>query len=135
MREIITWMAELVNTTHDVLIKLFQEIGLSLTDKQLHFWIIGFIGLFAYFVVYLFFKFLSRFKWSTSLVSFVYTLTLMIVLVFAIEIQQAITNRGKMEFADAVIGLWGFLVFFLVYALLAVIAYVLKKWYKNRNTD
>ncbi|WP_112181030.1 hypothetical protein [Paraliobacillus zengyii] len=133
MREIITWLAEIVNTGHDILIVLFRELGFSLTDKQLHFWIIGFIGIFAYFFVYFFFKLLAAFKWSTSIFSFVYTFTLMIVLVFAIEIQQAITNRGNMEFADAVIGLWGFLVFFFVYASLAIIAYLITKWYKKRK--
>lgn len=135
MREVITWLAEIVNAAHDILIVLFQELGFSLTDKQLHFWIIGVIGIFAYFFVYFFFKILAKFKWSTSIFAFVYTFTLMIVLVFAIEIQQAITNRGNMEFADAVIGLWGFLVFFFVYACLAIVAYLITKWYKKRKRD
>lgn len=66
------------------------------------------------------FKYLEKLTWSTAIFSFIYTFTIMVVIVFAIEIQQAITHRGNMEFADAAIGLWGFLVLFMVYAILAI---------------
>ncbi|RCO04220.1 hypothetical protein DTX80_18415, partial [Bacilli bacterium] len=72
-----------------------------------------------------FFKLIERLKWSTTILSFIYTFTGMVVLVFAIELQQAITNRGNMEFADAVIGLWGFIVLFFIYAVLGLIVYVI----------
>jgi glycopeptide antibiotics resistance protein len=62
----------------------------------------------------------------------------MFVLVFAIEIQQAITNRGNMEFVDAIIGLWGFLALFLVYVAIAVFFIIFKlifKKTKNKDDD
>ncbi len=127
MREAIQLMADIVNEGHDVLIVLFQLLGFNLNDKQLHFWIIGIIGIVTFFFVYTFFKLLDKLKISTTVFSFIYTFTVMIVLVFAIEIQQAITNRGNMEFADAVIGLWGFIVFFLVYVILALTILIIKK--------
>ncbi|WP_249870627.1 hypothetical protein [Oceanobacillus saliphilus] len=130
MKEIVIALAEIVNNIHDILIDIF---GLRMTDKELHFWVIGLIGMFTFFMVYFFFKLLERMKWSTTIFSFIYTFTVMIVLVFAIELQQAITNRGNMEFADAVMGLWGFLVMFFVYALLASIIYIIIKFYRNRR--
>lgn len=51
----------------------------------------------------------------------------MIALVFAIEIQQAITNRGQMEFADAVVGLYGYLAFFFVFVLICGLIILIKK--------
>ncbi|RDW19778.1 hypothetical protein [Oceanobacillus chungangensis] len=123
MRDFVMLMAEIVNDIHDILTDLF---GLHMTDKELHFWIIGIVGMATFFVVYFFFKLIEKMKWSVAIYSFIYTLTGMIVLVFAIELQQAITNRGNMEFADAVEGLRGFLVLFIIYALLALAIYTIK---------
>ena len=130
MKEIIIILAEIVNDIHDLLTDIF---GLHLTDKQLHFWIIGIIGMVTFFMVHFFFKIIEKMKWSTTILSFVYTFTVMVVLVFAIELQQAITNRGNMEFADAVMGLWGFIVFFLVYAVIAILGYFLFKTFKKKK--
>ncbi|WP_225344047.1 hypothetical protein [Virgibacillus sp. SK37] len=116
-------MADVVNEIHDILTFLFSDM----TDKELHFWVMGIIGMVTFLVVHFFFKLIERLKWSTTILSFIYTFTGMVVLVFAIELQQAITNRGNMEFADAVIGLWGFIVLFFIYAVLGLIVYVIKK--------
>ncbi|MEG0497010.1 MAG: hypothetical protein RR541_03345 [Carnobacterium sp.] len=48
----------------------------------------------------------------------------MVVLVFTIEIQQASPNRGNMKFADAVMELLGFIVFFLLYSLYLYSLYI-----------
>ncbi|MRH42571.1 hypothetical protein GH741_07725 [Aquibacillus halophilus] len=127
MREVIQLIADLVNACHDILIVVFQTLGLELNDKKLHFWIMGVIGFITFFVVYSFFKLIEKIKGSTIIFSFIYTFTLMVVFVFAIEIQQAITNRGNMEFADAAIGLWGFIVFFAIYGLIALLLHYLKR--------
>ncbi|KKE79106.1 hypothetical protein NSA56_16325 [Oceanobacillus caeni] len=123
MREIVITLADVVNEIHDILTFLFSDM----TDKELHFWVMGIIGMVTFLVVHFFFKLIERLKWSTTILSFIYTFTGMVVLVFAIELQQAITNRGNMEFADAVIGLWGFIVLFFIYAVLGLIVYVIKK--------
>lgn len=130
MKDVIKLMAEIVNRIHDVLLGMF---GLSMTDKELHFWIIGIIGIVTFFVVYFCFKLIEKMKWNITIFSFVYTFSVMVVVVFAIELQQAITNRGNMEFADAVIGLWGFLVFFMVYAVIALLLYTIVKAVKKKN--
>jgi hypothetical protein len=133
MRDIILFLTEVVNNIHDVLIAITQAFGFQLTDKDLHFWIIGIIGMATFFPVYIFFNILSKWRWSIAAISFVYTFTIMTVLVFAIEIQQAITDRGHMEFSDAVIGLWGFLVFFFVYACIAMVFIGVKSFFKRRK--
>lgn len=124
MREFIIYVAEIMNTIHDVLVDIF---GVHMTDKELHFWVIGIIGMVSFFVVYVFFKFIDKLKWSVTIFSFIYTFTGMVVLVFAIEIQQAITNRGNMEFQDAVAGLWGFILLFIVYAVISLAIYGIGK--------
>lgn len=130
MKEIVIILAEIVNNIHDILTDIF---GMTMTDKELHFWIMGFIGMGTFFVVYFFFKLLERMKWSTTIFSFIYTFTIMIVIVFAIELQQAITNRGNMEFADAVMGLWGFIVMFFIYAVIALVIYLIVKYFINKR--
>lgn len=125
MRDIILVLADIVNEIHDIITLL---LGGFMTDKELHFWIMGIIGMVIFVVVHFFFKLIEKLKWSTAILSFIYTFTGMVVLVFAIELQQAITNRGNMEFADAVAGLWGFLVLFFVYAVIGIIIYFIKKW-------
>lgn len=129
MKDIIIVMAGVVNNIHD---SLNETFGLQMTDKQLHFWIIGIIGIITFFIVYGCFKIVEKMKWNITILSFIYTLTVMVVLVFAIELQQAVTNRGNMEFADAVAGLWGFLVFFMIYCLIALIIYIAVKLVKKR---
>ena len=128
MKALILWLASLMNEIHD---QIALRFGIQMTDKELHFWVIGLIGIVFFFLVYLVFKWIDRFKFKTTILAFIYTFTLMVVLVFAIEIQQAITNRGNMEFADAVMGLWGFIVFFFLYSIVAAIIYALVQLVKR----
>lgn len=137
MKDIILFFVEIVNNVHDVLIVLLNDmLGLQLTDKDMHFWIMGIIGIMTFAVVYMISKWLAQFKIGIHLIAFLYTLTFMFVLVFAIEIQQAITNRGNMDFIDAIIGLWGYIVLFFVYlagVLLVVSIKAITKKLKNKK--
>lgn len=116
MVKIIRIIAELINDIHDTLILLFKEVLPSMNDKDLHFWIMGVFGLVFYFIVDYVFERLAR--WSVELISLIYTLTVLLVIVFAIEIQQKITNRGVMDFEDIVSGMKGFIILFGGYALI-----------------
>jgi small-conductance mechanosensitive channel len=116
MKEIILIIAEIINTMHDVILELTFFLGLDVTDKDLHLWIFGFLGICIFGCTHVFFNYLS--KYGLTAISFVYTLTVMVVIVFAIEIQQQLTGRGQMEFDDAVIGLWGFLLFFAAFLII-----------------
>ena len=119
MKEIILFFAEIINSMHDTIWAMSNRAGFDFSDKDLHLWIFGLIGILIFWCVHLLFKYLS--KYSITAISFVYTFTVMVVLVFAIEIQQQVTGRGNMEFDDATSGLWGFLLFFAIFLLLKVI--------------
>jgi hypothetical protein len=108
--EFIKFVAEIVNQIHD-LIQLFTgKMGWELSDKDLHFWLIGIIGIVLFLSIHPILKGMSQLSFTT--VSFVYTFTVLVVIVFALEIQQKITGRGQMEFEDAIVGLWGFIAMF-----------------------
>jgi len=81
----------------------------NFTDKQMHFYVIGLLGLAALLVVYPLFKLLSRH--FIVLVAFIYVFTLMVGLTLAIELGQWYSGVGTMEFGDIVSGIRGFLFF------------------------
>ncbi|KMM36930.1 hypothetical protein [Guptibacillus hwajinpoensis] len=125
MGEIIKFIVAIVNELHDIVITIMYGLGFNVTDKQLHFWVIGLLGMGGFIVVQLLFRVLA--KWSITAISFIYSITVLLVVVFAIEIQQKITGRGNMEFADAVIGIQGFIVLFLVYLVIRLLLVWSKK--------
>lgn len=129
MKEIILMLTELLNNVHDF-INLYANsyLNLGLDDKDLHFWIMGIIGIVVFLIVLISSKFISKMPFGITILSFLYTFTFMVVLVFAIEIQQAITNRGNMEFQDAIVGLWGYIVFFLGFAIISLVLLTAKRF-------
>ena len=135
MVEILKLTASFINDLHDKVLDIVSIGGYQLNDKQLHFIFMALIGIIIFAFTQLIFKQLA--KYSITAISFIYSLTVMIVIVFAIEIQQKITNRGNMEFADIAYGLYGFIYFFLIYLLikLSIIAIknLYKKYYKKRK--
>ncbi|MFS0597703.1 hypothetical protein AB1L16_13380 [Peribacillus frigoritolerans] len=132
MKEIIQILAEIVNNLHDfILFFVSDTLNSNATDKDLHFWIMGIIGIIIFLFVLLLSNLIARMRFGITILSFLYTFTVMVVLVFAIEIQQALTSRGNMEFQDAAIGLWGFIVFFMVFAVLSSIFLFVKNFFKQ----
>ena len=122
MVEILKLVASFINDLHDKVLDIVSIAGYELNDKQLHFIFMALIGIVIFAFTQIIFKKLS--KYSITAISFIYTLTVMVVIVFAIEIQQKITNRGNMEFADIAYGLYGFLYIFLVYLLFKFILWL-----------
>jgi hypothetical protein len=108
--EFIKLTAEIVNQIHDFIELFTEKMGWNLTDKDLHFWLIGIIGIALFLSIHPILKALASLSFTT--VSFIYTFTILVVIVFALEIQQKITGRGQMEFEDAIVGLWGFFAMF-----------------------
>ncbi|SIR97102.1 hypothetical protein [Peribacillus simplex] len=132
MKEIIQILAEIVNNLHDfILFFVSDTLNSNATDKDLHFWIMGIIGIIIFLFVLFLSNLISRMRFGITILSFLYTFTVMVVLVFAIEIQQALTSRGNMEFQDAAVGLWGFIVFFMVFAVLSSIFLLVKNLFKQ----
>lgn len=124
MAEIIKILMEIVNNVHDALQDISNGLNVSFNDKQLHFIIIGIIGIVIFSCTQTLFKWLS--KYSITIISFIYTFTLLLVIVFAIEIGQKITNRGHMEFSDIVAGIMGFMYFFAIYLVVKLLVYLVK---------
>lgn len=131
MLNILRSIANLFNYIHDVLIKLSKTLGLNLTDKQLHFFVVGILGIILFILVNKIFHVLA--SYSLKAVSFIYTFTVLIVLVLAIEIEQKITGRGNMEFADIVNGIWGFVALFIIYILIELAVKKIKQFIRKHR--
>lgn len=126
MTEILKKFADFINDFHDLVVdKLGSKAG-GFTDKELHFIFMAILGIGIFAVTQFVFKKLA--KYSITAISFIYTFTVMIVVVFAIEIQQKITNRGNMEFDDILYGIYGFLYAFAIYAFIRILIYIYKKY-------
>lgn len=129
MVEILKLIASMINDLHDKVLDIVSIAGYQLNDKQLHFIFMALIGIIIFAITQVSFKKLA--KYSITSISFIYTFTVMVVIVFAIEIQQKLTNRGNMEFADIAYGLYGFIYIFFIYLLIKLIVLVIKKLYKK----
>ncbi len=127
--QIVEWIAYL----HDVILRMNDSFENSLSDKELHFWIIGILGMAMIFVVYPVFKWLAKHD-LIMVIAWIYVFTMILVLTFAIEIGQKITNTGNMEFIDIVSGVIGFILMFMVFVLVREGYHWIKDWV-NRNSN
>ena len=96
-----------VTRVHDSIMTLNDGFEYSFSDKQLHFLVIGAIGLVLILLVYPVFRFLAD-RRRVLAITWIYALTVLVVLTFAIEIGQSVTRTGTMEFGDIVAGMSGF---------------------------
>ena len=126
MTDFLWVIASIINKIHDgILLFTSRVFTISVTDKSLHFWLIGFLGILIFLMTDIFFKRLA--KWSISISAFIYTITILIVLVFGLEVEQKITGQGNMEFQDVVYGLWGFFAIFSFYLCIRAILCLMKR--------
>ena len=116
MKEALWQFVGLIAAVHDRLLRINDSFPTVLTDKELHFLVIGILGMGLFFFIQPLFHALIR-RGRERVISWFYVLTLIIVLTFSIEIGQHVTHTGTLEFADIVFGVVGFLAFFAVYAL------------------
>lgn len=129
MVELLKAIAELINNIHDGVLDIVKMGGYGVNDKKLHFISMAIIGMFIFACTQFIFKRLA--KYSITAISFIYTFTIMIIIVFAIEIQQKLTNRGNMEFADIAYGIYGFLYVFAIYLVIKIIVILSKNLFKK----
>ena len=109
-------MIEYVAKIHNYIMGLNDKYEYDFSDKQLHFLVIGAIGMLLIFIVYPLFKWLAR-TGHVMVIAWIYVFTVILVITFAIEIGQKVTNTGNMEFADIVFGVVGFFAMFFIFAL------------------
>ena len=106
---IVGWIAKI----HSYLMRFNDSYEYNFSDKELHFIVIGLLGMAFVFIVYPVFKWLAKHN-HVMVIAWIYVFTLILVVTFAIEIGQKVTNTGAMEFADIVFGVVGFIVMFFI---------------------
>ena len=115
MKNALYALVSLVASFHDRILTLNDSFPTVLSDKELHFLVVGIFGMLFFFAVHGLFRWLVR-RGHLMAVSWIYVFTVILVLTFAIEIGQHITHTGVLEFADIVYGVVGFLIFFGIFA-------------------
>ncbi len=124
---------EAIARLHDYLLSLNDGFQTTLSDKQMHFLVIGAVGMILFFIIHPIFKALAK-RGHIIVVSWFYIFTLILGITFAIEIGQQITHTGTMEFADIVFGVTGYITMFGIFALVRMFI-LLIAWLVNRNRE
>ena len=134
MKELLYWIVEWIAKIHSHILRLNDAYEYNFTDKELHFLVIGMMGMGFIFVVYPVFKSLAKHD-HIMVIAWIYVFTLIIVITFAIEIGQKVTNTGNMEFADIVMGVFGFIVMFLVFSVVRGIYKLIRNLIRGDRKD
>lgn len=140
MKQFLYWIIYQIAKIHSFIISLNDGYETHFTDKQLHFLVIGVLGMCLIFIIYPLFKWLAK-RNKTLIIAWIYVFTVIIVITFAIEIGQKVTGTGSMEFADIVYGVFGFIVMFAIFAILRWIILGIKylidknKYNKDKETN
>lgn len=113
MTDFLYMIVEVIARIHNGILTWNDSFETTFTDKELHFLVIGILGMGMLFVIYPLFKLLS--ENHVLVIAWIYVFTVIIVLVFAIEIGQGFTGTGAMDFDDIVAGVIGFMAMFFVF--------------------
>lgn len=132
MKKIVDLMIDIIYKAHTYLMSINDSYENSLTDKQLHFLIIGIMGIVMLAVLYPLFKWLAK-KNLTILVTWFYVFTVLVVVTFAIEIAQWYSNTGNMDFNDIVAGLVGYFMMSFVFVLVVIIFELIKSIFFKKD--
>ena len=116
MERMLEGMVIFVAKIHNYILSLNDAYEKNFTDKQLYFLVIGILGMLILMVIYPLFKLLS--ENHILVIAFIYVFTVIVVITFAIEIGQKISDSGTMDFADIVFGIAGFLLMFVIFAVI-----------------
>ena len=119
MADLLYYLVAKMAVIHDAIMTWNDSCETVLTDKELHFIVIGVLGMALLLVIFPLFKALS--KHHVLVIAWIYVFTVMVVVTFAIEIGQGITHTGNMEMEDIVSGLAGFMFLFIIFAVLRAI--------------
>ena len=135
MKAFLYWCVGIIAQIHNDLMHLNDAYEVNFTDKEMHFLVIGLLGMAMIFVIYPLFKYLAKHN-HEMVIAWIYVFTVIIVITFAIEIGQKLTNTGHMEFADIMYGVVGFLAMFFVFSIFRGIYHLilrLVRYIKERN--
>lgn len=129
MVEILIKIMMTIYRVHEHILKMNDQYEMYLSDKQLHFIVMGLIGIVLVFAIHPLFLYLAK-KKHVLAITWIYVFTLIIVITFAIEIGQKITNTGVMDFYDIVYGVFGFFFMFGIFAFVRGIIHLIVKLVK-----
>ncbi len=132
MKDFLYLAVELAARIHDRILMLNDGFSASLSDKQLHFLVIGLLGMLLLCIIHPVFSALAR-SGHVMVLSWFYVFTLILVITFAIEIGQKVSNTGTMSFADIVYGIGGFLWMFAVYAIVHGFVRLLLRFFRGKR--
>lgn len=132
MEWLLSTIVSFIAKIHNAILTMNDQSDIWLNDKQLHFVVIGILGILLIFCVHPVFLWLSR-RDHIMVISFLYVLTVIIVLTFAIEIGQWATGTGAMEFADIAMGIIGFLVAFAIFGLIRELVRFIRRKVNERK--
>ena len=130
MKELLYWIVGIIAKFHDKIMSLNNAFEANFTDKELHFLVIGLLGMAMLFVIYPLFKYLAKHN-HEMVIAWIYVFTVVVVITFAIEIGQKITGTGHMEFADIMFGLVGFMSMFIYHGILRLI----RRWREKKTPE
>ena len=123
------FVVEIIYMFHEKLLGINDAFEYTFSDKELHFIVIGVIGMIMIFVIYPVFKWLAK-NDHIMTITWIYVFTMILVLTFAIEIGQKVTNTGAMEFADIVFGIVGFVLMFMIFAVIREGYHLIRRFIK-----
>ena len=132
MYEIIYKFTTLVAKLHEQILSINDSGGYYFDDKELHFITMGIFGMLLIFIIHPLFRMLAN-SGHTMIISWIYVFTLILVLAFAIEIGQWYTGTGTMDSQDMAYGITGFLVMFLIFAILRGLYHGIKAMTRRDN--
>lgn len=134
MKALLYWCVGMIAKIHNYILQLNNNFEYNFSDKELHFLVIGLLGLFMVFAIYPLFRWLAR-RHHEMVITWIYVFTLIIVITFAIEIGQNITGTGTMEFADIAFGVVGFIVMFAAFALVRTLFHGILRGIRRLRKD
>lgn len=132
MKQWLYFAVGLIARIHDQILTINDRFPTVLSDKQLHFLVVGALGMLLFFLIHPIFKALIR-GGHEIVVSWIYIFTLIVVITFSIEIGQHVTNTGTLEFADIAFGVVGFLAMFAVFAVIRGIILLILRPQRHRR--
>ena len=115
MHDLLYVAIEKVAAVHDHLLQLNDIYGINLSDKALHFIIIGAFGLILYLFVFILFRILRD---RPGVTAWLFCLVTVLLVALGIEVGQDLTGTGAMELEDLLYGVGGFAAFSLIAAAL-----------------
>lgn len=91
--------------------------------REVHFWALGFLGMFYFFVTYFMVKLLRKIPFGDTVLAFLMALSFLSATVMATGLDDVSMQIGTNILSEGAAGLTGFFILFLLYSLAAAIIY------------